>query len=93
MAWDFETEPEFQAELDWIEDFVKREIEPLDFVITSPVDTLPPVSSRLALPFWSSSTIFFFISFIEVPYCLNWSLSSGLSAFRVSLIFDICRRF
>ena len=29
MAWDFETEPEFQEKLDWIETFMKEEIEPL----------------------------------------------------------------
>ncbi len=32
MAWDFSTEPEFQEKLDWIEDFCKREVEPLGFV-------------------------------------------------------------
>jgi len=30
MAWDFTTDPEFQAQLDWMDDFVRREIEPLD---------------------------------------------------------------
>ncbi len=30
--WDFETEPEFQEHLDWVEAFVKEEIEPLDLV-------------------------------------------------------------
>ncbi len=28
--WDFETEPEFQAQLDWITEFVREEVEPLD---------------------------------------------------------------
>ena len=28
MAWDFETEPEFQAKLDWMESFVRDEIIP-----------------------------------------------------------------
>ncbi len=32
MAWDFTTDPEFQAQLDWMDDFVKREIEPLDLL-------------------------------------------------------------
>jgi acyl-CoA dehydrogenase len=32
MAWDFETEPEFQAKLDWIRSFVEEKIEPLDLV-------------------------------------------------------------
>ena len=30
MAWDFTTDPEFQEQLDWMDDFVRREIEPLD---------------------------------------------------------------
>src|SRR3954454_10988930 len=30
MAWDFETDPEFQAKLDWADEFVREEIEPLD---------------------------------------------------------------
>ena len=37
MSWDFETDPEFQKELDWIEEFVRNEIEPLDFVVPQPV--------------------------------------------------------
>src|SRR5579862_4772743 len=32
MAWDFQTDPEFQVELDWIRDLVVNEIEPLDLV-------------------------------------------------------------
>jgi acyl-CoA dehydrogenase len=32
MAWDFETEPEFQAKLDWASAFVREEVEPLDFI-------------------------------------------------------------
>jgi acyl-CoA dehydrogenase len=28
--WDFETEPEFQAKLDWADEFVREEVEPLD---------------------------------------------------------------
>ena len=38
MAWDFETEPEFQKELDWIEKFVREEVEPLDHVLGNPYD-------------------------------------------------------
>src|SRR5919109_542074 len=30
MAWDFSTEPEFQRELDWMSDFVRAEIWPLE---------------------------------------------------------------
>jgi acyl-CoA dehydrogenase len=29
MAWDFETDPEFQKKLDWVEDFMREEVEPL----------------------------------------------------------------
>ncbi|HEX9031004.1 MAG TPA: acyl-CoA dehydrogenase family protein [Streptosporangiaceae bacterium] len=32
MAWDFETEPEFQAKLDWADAFVRDEVEPLDLL-------------------------------------------------------------
>ncbi len=27
MAWDFQTDPEIQVELDWIEQFVREEVE------------------------------------------------------------------
>ncbi|MEI7479035.1 MAG: acyl-CoA dehydrogenase, partial [Actinomycetes bacterium] len=30
MAWDFETEPEFEAQLAWMRTFVKEEIFPLE---------------------------------------------------------------
>ena len=32
MGWDFETEPEFQAKLDWADGFVREEVEPLDLI-------------------------------------------------------------
>jgi acyl-CoA dehydrogenase len=32
MGWDFETEPEYQAKLDWADAFVREEVEPLDLV-------------------------------------------------------------
>ena len=32
MAWDFETDPEFQELLDWADAFVRDEIEPLDLI-------------------------------------------------------------
>ncbi len=32
MAWDFETDPDYQAKLDWADDFVRTEVEPLDLV-------------------------------------------------------------
>ena len=32
MAWDFSTDPEFQAQLDWMDGFVTAEVEPLDLL-------------------------------------------------------------
>jgi len=32
VGWDFETEPEFQQKLDWVDTFVREEVEPLDYV-------------------------------------------------------------
>ena len=46
--WSFETDPEFQASLDWIDEFTREEIEPLDLVFREPGD---PVSyTHLTLP-------------------------------------------
>ena len=38
MAWDFETEPEYQTMLDWADRFVAEEVEPLDLVLGNPYD-------------------------------------------------------
>ena len=32
MAWDFETDPEYQKQLDWADEFVREEVEPLDYL-------------------------------------------------------------
>ena len=32
MAWDFSTDPEFQIQLDWMNTFVREEVEPLDLL-------------------------------------------------------------
>ena len=50
MSWDFETDTEFQMELDWIEEFVTNEIEPLSFVIRHPYDIKDPVRQKLIPP-------------------------------------------
>ena len=50
MSWDFETEPEFQKELDWIEKFVREEVEPLDYVLGSPYDVRDPKRNKLVRP-------------------------------------------
>jgi acyl-CoA dehydrogenase len=50
MSWDFETEPDFQAELDWIAGFVREEVEPLDHVLGSPWDIHDPRFKALVRP-------------------------------------------
>jgi acyl-CoA dehydrogenase len=50
MAWDFETDPEFQQELDWVDTFVREEVEPLDFVIHHAWDMDDPVRQKLIPP-------------------------------------------
>ena len=36
MAWDFSTEPEFQAHLDWMREFVRTELWPLETIARRP---------------------------------------------------------
>lgn len=36
--WSFETDPEYQAKLDWADAFVREEVEPLDLVLGDPYD-------------------------------------------------------
>ena len=52
MAWDFSTDPEFQEQLDWIDDFVREEIEPLDLAFNSHVvyDRSQPVHEKVIKP-------------------------------------------
>ena len=50
MTWNFETDPDFQKQLDWIDEFVREEIEPLDFIITSPYDLTDPVRNDIIKP-------------------------------------------
>jgi acyl-CoA dehydrogenase len=50
MSWDFETDPDFQRELDWIDDFVREEIEPLDFILGHPNDFSDPNRRKLIPP-------------------------------------------
>jgi acyl-CoA dehydrogenase len=37
-VWDFETDPDYQAKLDWVEEFMVNELEPLDLVALDPYD-------------------------------------------------------
>lgn len=48
MSWSFETDSEFQAQLDWIEEFTRTEIEPLDLVFRGPGDPWDPDSPAAA---------------------------------------------
>jgi acyl-CoA dehydrogenase len=50
MAWDFETDPAFQHELDWVEQFVREQVEPLDFVVEHGYDLQDPVRQALIPP-------------------------------------------
>src|SRR6202158_670801 len=50
VSWDFETEPEFQKQLDWIEKFVHEEVEPLDYVLGSPYDVRDNNRNKLVRP-------------------------------------------
>ena len=42
MAWDFETDPEYQAKLDWADRFVAEEIEPVESLLYDVVDVGKP---------------------------------------------------
>lgn len=50
MSWDFETDEAFQRELEWIDAFVREEVEPLDHVLGSPYDVEDPRFQRLVRP-------------------------------------------
>jgi acyl-CoA dehydrogenase len=50
MAWDFETEPEFQEKLDWVETFVREEVEPLDHMLAHAADVTNPHYVKLVRP-------------------------------------------
>jgi acyl-CoA dehydrogenase len=53
MAWDFETDPEFQQKLDWADAFVRAEVEPLDLAFrepAAPYDRRNPVYRKVTAP-------------------------------------------
>jgi acyl-CoA dehydrogenase len=49
-VWSFETEPDFQKELDWIADFVRAEVEPLDHYLGNQWNIHDPDFIRLVRP-------------------------------------------
>jgi len=53
MAWDFETDPQFQSKLDWADAFVRREVEPLDLAFresAAPYDRKNPIYRKITEP-------------------------------------------
>ena len=52
MAWDFTTDPDFQEKLDWIDQFVRTEIEPLDLAFSSHLvyDRTHPIHTTVIPP-------------------------------------------
>ena len=48
--WDFETEPDFQQKLDWVDQFVREEVEPLDLVLGDPYDKSDEQAMRILRP-------------------------------------------
>ncbi|MGO9197543.1 MAG: acyl-CoA dehydrogenase family protein [Acidimicrobiales bacterium] len=50
MAWDFSTEPEFQEQLDWVEQFCREEIEPLELVFPFAIWMRDPKMKALVDP-------------------------------------------
>ena len=50
MAWDFETDPEFQEKLDWVDTFLTEEVEPLDYVLGDPYDKSDERALRIIRP-------------------------------------------
>ena len=43
MAWDFSTEPSFQRKLDWVDQFCKEKVEPLEYVFPYAIRSPDPV--------------------------------------------------
>jgi len=50
MSWDFETDEVFQKELDWVDEFVREEVEPVDLVVRHAWDMRDPVRQALIPP-------------------------------------------
>ena len=38
MSWDFSTDPQWAQQLEWVEDFVRAECEPIDLIIKESQD-------------------------------------------------------
>jgi acyl-CoA dehydrogenase len=50
MGWDFETDAQYQEELDWVDNFVRNEVEPVDMLIDHAWDMNDPARMALIPP-------------------------------------------
>jgi alkylation response protein AidB-like acyl-CoA dehydrogenase len=50
VAWDFSTEPEFQAQLDWVDEFCREEIDPIDLLFPGAAKSREPRLKALVDP-------------------------------------------
>ena len=50
MSWGFDTDPEFQRELDWMEEFVATEVAPIEMVLSDSYDVTNPNFIKLVRP-------------------------------------------
>lgn len=50
MTWSFETDPDFQSNLDWMDEFVTVEVEPVDLIVEHAWNVHDPVRNQLIRP-------------------------------------------
>jgi acyl-CoA dehydrogenase len=50
MGWDFETDAAYAKQLEWVDSFVREEVEPLDYVLGSPYDKSDERAMAIARP-------------------------------------------
>jgi acyl-CoA dehydrogenase len=50
VSWDFETDAEYQELLDWVDQFVAQEVEPLDLVLGNPYDKSDKRANAIVRP-------------------------------------------
>jgi acyl-CoA dehydrogenase len=50
MSWDFSTDSEWAQQLEWVEEFVRSECEPIDLIVNESHDLKDPVRQALIPP-------------------------------------------
>jgi acyl-CoA dehydrogenase len=50
VGWEFDTDPEFQQELDWVDEFMRERVEPLDHLLKNPHDLTQARFDELVRP-------------------------------------------